>query len=181
MINLGLNRRSFLKGASLSVATFVCGTIVNPVASVSKAAGFLGQQKVLDGISIESGSLPAGVKLVDTMKAEKAFLLGFQRIGHKYAKLLKFIDVQPLGSGFMFSGKVGTGIDTCTIGFNTSSLIGDDFSYMNQITKDVYGGVKFYFEMPYHERVAGRTNGGWGIMDQLSKSDLYNLPRVKNA
>jgi hypothetical protein len=114
---------------------------------------------VLDGISIESGSLPAGVKLVDTMKAEKAFLLGFQRIGYEYAKLLKFIDVQPLGSGFAFSGKVGAGLDTCTIGFETSSLIGDDFDYMNEVTKDVYAGVKFYFEMPKHERMAGRN--GW--------------------
>jgi hypothetical protein len=172
MINLGLNRRSFLKGASLSVATFVCGTVINPVASVSKAAGFLGQQKVLDGISIESGSLPAGVKLVDTMKAEKAFLLGFQRIGHKYAKLLKFIDVQPFGDGFVFSGKVGTGIDTCTIGFNTSSLIGDDFGYMDMVTKDVYSGVKFYFEMPKHERIAGRGPFGGSFADAMTDSDL---------
>jgi len=196
MINLGLNRRSFLKGASLSVATFVCGTVINPVASVSKAAGFLGQQKVLDGISIESGVLPAGVKLVNTMKAEKAFLLGFNRIGHKYAKLLKFIDVQPVYgdgaptpssfsdrskiTGFRFDGKVGAGQDTCSIGFETSSLIGDDFGYMNQVTKDVYAGVHFYFEMPLYERMAGRN--GWGdLMDSMEESELYDLPRVKNA
>jgi hypothetical protein len=151
--------------------------VINPAANVAKAAGFLSQQKVLDGISIESGNLPAGVKLVDTMKAEKAFLLGFQRIGHEYAKMLKFIDVQPVGDGFTFTGKVGTGIDTCSIGFNTSSLIGDDFGYMNQVTKDVYAGVQFYFEMPLHERMAGRN--GWGdLMDNMDESDMFD-PYVK--
>ena len=185
MTNLGLNRRSFLKGTSLSIATFVCGTVVNPAAGLTKASGFLEQKKVLDGISIESGSLPYGVKMVDTLKAEKAFLVGFKRLGNEYAKLLQFIDVQPDGAGFAFSGKVGSFKDTCTIWFQTSDLITCDFDYMNKVTNDVYAGVKFYFEMPYYERMAGRggIDGVWDrtdIMNTLAESDLFD-PRKKRG
>ena len=150
---MNLNRRSFLRGASLSIATFVVGTVVNPLAT---ASGILSQKKILDGISIESGNIPKGIKLVETMKAEKAFLIGFKRIGHNYAKLLQYVDVEPIGPGFGFTGKVGQGIDTCSFNFQCNNLMTVDFDYMKDITDRVYKGVEFYFNMPKEGRLMCR-------------------------
>ena len=155
---MNLNRRSFLKGSSLSIATFVFGTVVNPLPALS---GIMKQKNALDGIKIHSGVItaPEGVHLVETLKAEKAFLLGFKRLSHKYAKRLNFIDVTPIemgDGGYNFLGTVGYGNDRCTIGFQTNSLIAVDFEYMEHITKQVYSGVHAFFSMSKRERLIGR-------------------------
>jgi hypothetical protein len=133
--------------------------------------------------------------MVDTAKAEKAFLLGFKRLSNEYAKMLQFIDVHPVYgdgtptpssfsdrskiTGFRFDGKVGIGADTCTIGFQTSELITCNFNYMNRITNDVYTGVKFYFDMPDHERMAGRSGLTHQDMTELLEDDdLFDRPRT---
>jgi len=160
MINL--NRSCFLRGSSLSIATFIFGTVVNPIPSVANLIpGMDTQKKALDGIKIHSGVItaPEGVHLVETMKAEKAFLIGFKRLSHKYAKRLNYIDVTPISlgdGGYNFSGTVGYGNDRCTIGFQTNSLIAVDFEYMEEITKSVYSGVHAFFSMTQEERMIGR-------------------------
>jgi hypothetical protein len=132
------------------------------------------QKKALDGIKIHSGviSAPEGVHLVETMRAEKAFLVGFKRLSHKYAKRLKYIDVTPINlgdGGYGFSGQVGYGNDFCTIGFQTDSLIAVDFEYMEYITKQVYSGVHAFFSMSKRERMIGRgiTHPGSSIKSLL--------------
>jgi len=172
-----INRRSFLvgglKGAALSAATFTFGTIVNPMSMLSAKEPVGEQIAALNGIKKSEGMIkvvPANVKAVPTSVAEKAFLLGFARVGHEYADKLQFIDVEAVGNGFAFSGVVGKYPEACHIGFSTSDLMTVDFAYMNSITQKVYDSVHTFFgRMTYAERLAAN-----GMAAKPSIEDMYD-------
>ena len=175
-----MNRRSFLQGSALTIATFVVGSVVNPVKTIAKATTIIPtiqeQKAILEASSAAARAgkiIPRDMVKVHPTAAERAFLLGFKRIGHDYAKLLRYVDVEPWSGGFQFSGKVGTPGDQCSFKFECSDLIATDFEYMDHVTKKTYSQVVGYFQMSSLERRA--ANGRLSYKDYLrfANEDLY--------
>jgi hypothetical protein len=167
---LNVTRRSFLK-TSTAVATFVLGSVVNPLSGFSFGPGQseIDEIKAIQNVDPKVVMRSAEFRRVKTTVAERAFIIGLDH--HlKKAGLKKHIDliVTPIGysagagapNGYHFTGSIGVPGDRCTVNFDTNNKIESEFEYIKDISKRVSGGIITFFGMNYHERRAGQSGGG---------------------